>query len=220
MTGTELRTLVRDAGDDVVFAYSSDGSMFASGDGVSSATLWDAKTGAELKSLKWETARVPMTIYRPVRTSLAFSADGKLLASGSDDYTIRLFDTVEGTPLHTLKGHELDIVSVAFSPDGGALASVSGDKTVRLWDTKTGANRHTLQPEMGAMSVVFTPNGGEVATGGTDGSIDFWDADTGAHRKTLKAHSEWVRSLDFSSDGSTLVSAGLDGTILLWDFPR
>ena len=209
---------MKDAGDDVVFAYSADGSMLASGDAVSSATLWDAKTGAKLKSLTWKTARVPMTIYRPVRTSLAFSPDGKMLASGSDDYTIRLFDTAEGTPLHTLEGHELDIISVVFSPDGGALASVSGDKTVRLWDTKTGAVRRTLQPEMGAMSMVFTPEGAEVVTGGSTGSIDFWDAETGAHQRTLKGHTAWVRSLVFSLGGNTLVSGSLDGTILLWAY--
>ena len=220
VTGTELRTLVKDAGDDVVFAFSSDGSTMASGDGKSSATLWDAKTGAKLRTLNWETSDFSQVIYRPIRSSLAFSSDGSLLASGSEDYTIRLWDVATGTPLRTLKGHELDIISVAFRPDGGTLASASGDRTVRLWDTKTGINRQTIKAPEGFMTAVFTPDGGEVATGGMDGSIDFWDAETGAHQRTLKGHGWEVNSLVFSSDGGTLVSGSGDGTVLLWDFSR
>ena len=218
--GGELRTLVKDVGNDVVFAYSADGSMFASGDAVSSATLWDAQTGAKLRTLNWELFDFSQVVYRPIRTSLAFSPDGKLLASGSEDYTIRLFDTGEGTPVHILNGDELDIVSVVFSPDGGVLASVSGDNTVRLWDTMTGAVLHTLQPGTGALSVVFTPNGGEIATGGINGTIDFWDAESGKHQRALKGHGWAVTSLVFAPDGNTLVSGSGDGTILLWDYSR
>ena len=75
--------MVKDAGDDVVFAYSADGSTFASGDGSRSATLWDAKAGAKLQSFEWETESVPMNIYRPIRSSLAFSPDGSMLASAA-----------------------------------------------------------------------------------------------------------------------------------------
>ena len=145
--------------------------------------------------------------------------DGRMLASGSDDYTIRLFDTAEGTPLHTLEGHELDIISVVFSPTGGALASVSGDKTVRLWDTKTGRGSPHPSTGNGRNEHGFHPGGRRSSNGGINGSIDFWTPKPARINGAEGAHCA-VNSLAFSSDGGTLVSGSLDGTILLWAYPR
>lgn len=77
-------------------------------------------------------------------TSVVFSADGKTLASGSSDETVKLWDVSTGTELHTLDGHSNAVESIAFSPDGKTLASGSGDKTIKLWDVSTGAELRTL----------------------------------------------------------------------------
>ena len=106
-------------------AYSIDGTIFASGSWDNTIRLWDANTGAHLKTLIGHESSV---------NSIAFSPDGKTLASGSQDETIRLWDIATGTLLKTYKAHSNDVYSVVFSPDGTMLASGGRDNTIRLWE--------------------------------------------------------------------------------------
>ncbi|MBD2459261.1 ribosome assembly protein 4 [Nostoc sp. FACHB-87] len=157
--------------------------------------------------------------------SVSFSPDGKTLASGSGDNTIKLWDISTGKLLKTLSGHSSSVYSVSFSPDGKTLASGSDDNTIKLWDVSTGKFLKTLPSERYAKSghsssvwsVSFSPDGQTLASGSTDNTIKLWDISTGKPLKTLSGHSSPVISVSFSPDGKTLASGSGDNTIKLWD---
>jgi serine/threonine protein kinase len=151
--------------------------------------------------------------------SVAFSPDGRTLASGSRDNTIKLWDVNSGQLLRTLTGHSDSVDSVAFSPDGRTLASggYDQDHTIKLWDAASGQLLRTLLLQEGdaVYSVAFSPDGRILASGKIQ-SIDLWDAASGKLLHTLQDISS-VYSVAFSPDGRTLASGSYDNTIKLWD---
>ena len=150
--------------------------------------------------------------------SVAFSPDGKILASGSFDQTVRLWDVETEQLLHILTGHTGEVNSVAFSLDGGTLASGSWDGTIRLWNPNTGKLKKTLTDNMGGIgSVVFSPDGKMLASGSADAKIRLWNTTTWQVQRTLTDHTLVVDSVAFSPDGGTLASGSRDQTIRLWN---
>ncbi|AFY41738.1 serine/threonine-protein kinase [Nostoc sp. PCC 7107] len=150
--------------------------------------------------------------------SVAFAPNGQILASGSDDKTIKLWNLGTGTELQTLKGHLKWIWAIAFHPDGKILASGSADKTIKLWNLATTEEIRTLTGHTdGVATVAFSPDGQTLASGSLDKTIKLWNLTTGKLIRTFRGHSQAVATIAFSPDGKTLASGSWDKTIKLWN---
>jgi WD40 repeat protein len=149
---------------------------------------------------------------------VAWSADGKTLASASRDKTIKLWDATTSKLLKTLTGHSDGIIGVAWNPDGKTLASASNDKTIKLWDATTGKQIKTLIGHSDeVIGVAWSPDGKTLASASWDKTIKLWDATTGKLLKTLAGHNNGVIGVAWNPDGKTFASASRDNTIKLWD---
>lgn len=152
--------------------------------------------------------------------AVAFSPDSRILASGSKDNTVKLWDRRTGKELQTLSSGALsEIWAITISPSGRMLASGHWqDKTVKLWDLEKGQLLHTLKGHLGEVrAVAFSPNGKILASSSHDKTIKLWFADTGKLLHTFSGHTNHVTSIAFSSDGKTFASASDDKSIKLWN---
>jgi WD40 repeat protein/beta-lactamase regulating signal transducer with metallopeptidase domain len=156
---------------------------------------------------------------RVVVLAVAYSPDGKMLASAGDDGVIRLRDLASGRVVGQLEGHRDAVSCLAFSPDGRTLATGSYDQTVKLWCVATRRQKVTFRGHTNwVFSVAFAPNGATLASGGHDKTVRVWDTGTGRELVTLAGHSASVRAVAFApgGDDSLLASGGADQLVLVW----
>ncbi len=152
--------------------------------------------------------------YGTAVTTVSFSPDEQIIASGSTDKTIKLWQR-DGTLLKTLEGHTAAVRSVSFSPDGQIIVSGSEDNTIKLWQ-RDGTPITTLPGHTDAVkSVSFSPDGQTIVSGSEDKTIKLWQRD-GTPITALK-HTAAVWSISFSPDGQTIASGSEDNTIKLWN---
>ena len=185
--------------------------------------LWNVATG------KHQSIFIDRVIYNvetdgskiyewPAIFALSFSSDGKTLATGHRDSTVRLWDIETKTAKTIFKGHTDFVESVRFSPDGKTLISGSSDKTVRLWDVTTGEHQATLTGHADrVVSVAYSSYSRTIVSKDDGNTVRLWDATTGKHKSVLKGYTPSIRSIEYSPDGTVIASAGSDGKIRLWN---
>ena len=210
-TGEIIKTW-RGAGDSNSYlAFSPDGNTIASGYSlwVGGIVLRDTKTGERIKELSKDGI---MSV-----TSLSFLNEN-MIASGSADGAIHLWDVSTGRITRTLTGHTGRVYNISFSPDGSTIASASFDDTIRLWNTNTGEIIKTIKGHTDwVSSVAFSSDGSTIASGYSYGHIRLWNAHTRELIKIFRGHTDWVNSVSFSPDGQNVVSGSWDETIRLWN---
>jgi WD40 repeat protein/tRNA A-37 threonylcarbamoyl transferase component Bud32 len=197
-------------------AFSPDGRHLVAGSDVPGsevglAIVWDVADGREV-------FRLPG--HEKAAECVAFSPDGRLLATGSRVGVLRIWDARTGRLLRTVPAHGKDRVSaVAFHPDSRSLATAGYDRIVKLWDATTGAPLQTLKGHPGFIAgLAFSRDGRRVASiGGEDKSVKIWDPLNGRELLSLRGHTDTCNCVVFSPDGLRVVSASNDQTIRIWD---
>ena len=226
-TGQELATLQFSRGIDHL-TFSPDGKTVVFGS-LGEIHLWNTETGHELSIplVDWEADLHNM----PFVTALAFSPDGTILVSGTDQGGIQTWNVTTGKPLAVFaeptEQEELVYTSaLRYSPDGSLLAAGSYN-LIRIWEVDTGKillSVNTKQKRGNATfsnypePLVFSPDGAILVNGLDRGVIQLWDVTTGNSIAVLEGHTQKIETLAFSLDGKVLVSTAMDGTILLWDW--
>jgi WD40 repeat protein len=212
-------------------ALSPDGQIAAGGCAGGLVRLWDLASGQERRTLStdstdgslwlasaaaWQFVLPAKPEFRTHVSAVAFSPDGRLLATANSNGRVKVWDPATGRELRTLCTEHGDTVCLAFAPDGTTLALNRGS-VVELWDARRGCLRHTLSGHNDqVLGVAFASDGRLLASAGKDWQVRLWDPDNARPVTTLVGHMNAVNGIAFSPDRRTLASASQDGTVRLW----
>jgi len=215
--GTELMHTLEHPSVVCCVKFSHDGKYVATGCNKV-AQIFDVESGEKVHAFQ-DDERQDGDLY--IR-SICFSPNGRFLATGAEDRTVKIWDIQKKAIANNFLGHQLDIYSLDFSCDGRYVVSGSGDRRAKIWDIEAGKCLFTLGsdevgPKDGITSVVFSPDGRLVAAASLDRIIRVWDATTGFNLERFEGHMDSVYSVVFSPDGSSIASGSLDKTLRLWD---
>ncbi|MBO0778608.1 MAG: WD40 repeat domain-containing protein [Ktedonobacteraceae bacterium] len=149
-------------------------------------------------------------------TTVAWSPNGKRIASGSLDKTVQVWDAKVSKEfqVYTYHGHSGSILTVAWSPDSKRVASGSSDKTIQIWDATTGDHRTILRGHTDRVTTVaWSPDGTLLASGSADGTVRIWDVNSGQQKYVYRGHTDAVNVVAWSPDGKRIASGSSDKTV-------
>jgi len=199
-------------------AFSPDGTQLLMGIGsyysykdANHAMLMDARTGECIRTFKHHSHHV-------VVDAVAFSPDGRRVATASQDGRAKVWDPATGECIYTVFAHHWGVPAVAFSPDGGKLLTGDEGYEAKLWDALSGEWIRSFTGHAWSVSSVdFWPDNSKVLTGSGDGTAKVWDAETGECIRTIRADAGWVCSAAVSPDGTEVLTGGWERAAKLWD---
>jgi eukaryotic-like serine/threonine-protein kinase len=204
--------------------FSPTGSKIASCSDDGTIKLWSSKSGELIKTFGHvvDKAQAQENLASGKLPNhwifdLAFSPDGKQIASVGKDKLLRVWSLSENNPRLIIPAHAEEINSVCYSPDGQRIAT-SGNNQVKLWNTTTGKMLLAIEGhDEDVLCVTFSPDGQIIASASVDRQVKLWDTNTGTLKLTLRGNMQNINSIDFSPNGKRLVSGSNNGEILLWE---
>lgn len=193
--------------------FHRDGNSIAVGSGPPSRSgevkIFDVRTGRKIRDFG--------EVHSDTVLGLAFSPDGRLLASSAADKTIRLLDVARASEVRSLEGHTHHVLSISWQDDGQTLASASADQTVKIWNVETGEQRRTITGfRKEITSVAFVQTSNQIMAACADGQVRLYDSGNGKSLRSFEASGDFLYTLSVTPDGNELMAAGQSGKVRFW----